>query len=92
MKPKCKQIHIPKNVCHIKFVSALVHHSDIKDITARGETIIFDYDKNNYVIGIELLSNDKPCQRSFIEAVNITDPKKTPFCHFAKKHKYKKLK
>ena len=64
---KCKKLTIPvaKDVCYIQFKKDKVKHSEDIGYSARGEQMIVDYNKNDDIIGIELLGSPlarKPCQ------------------------------
>lgn len=80
---ECNRIEIPKDCCYIRFckgkpvrlignLRAITNEVEIKssaDIgyTVRGEQMIADYDKEDNIIGIELLSSklaEKPCMSS----------------------------
>lgn len=66
-KSACKNIFVPKDVCYIDFRSRKAK-GQIKTAkqmgnTIRGEMVVVDYDKKGRMVGIELLSNDKPCQK-----------------------------
>ena len=66
---KCKQLHIPRDVCYISFTKkkGLYKATYDQDFnTVRGEMLTLDYDKKGNIIGIELLGAPgcvKPCQR-----------------------------
>lgn len=64
---KCNKVQVPKDCCYLRFKKGNVKHSKDIGYTARGEQIIIDYDKNEDVLGIELLSSKeapKPCMDS----------------------------
>lgn len=61
---KCKHISIDKEVCYVRFGEGEIHNSGGEPwITVAGDLMVFDFDKDGKVIGIELLSNNKPCQK-----------------------------
>lgn len=64
----CKKLFVPEKVCYISFAEQPVSSLSSLEIvgyTLRGEQIIFDYDADGSVIGIELVApNLKPCQVS----------------------------
>ena len=59
---KCKELKVSKEVCYISFGKGRCNSSNDEFITIRGEQMILDLDSKGYVIGIDLMSDDKPCQ------------------------------
>lgn len=62
---KCNIIDVPGDCCYIRFKKEKVKHSKDIGYTNRGEQMIVDYNKNDEIIGIELLESkeaEKPCQ------------------------------
>ena len=65
MSPGCQKIFVADQVCYLKFVEGKPHHSgELLHRTARGETLIADFDADGKIIGIELVGPpwQKPCQ------------------------------
>lgn len=61
----CQHYEVPPDVCYIRFVprSDTVKRSTREiGFTARGETMIADFDAEGRVIGIELVGGNQPCQ------------------------------
>ena len=61
----CKIVGVGRDVCYIRFArTAVVVLSQPQRVkTTRGEELVFDYDADGHVIGIELLGG-KPCQEA----------------------------
>ncbi len=65
VKKICRQQFIKKETCYIKFfkkIPMIDHSVDLGWNTIRGEQIIFDCDKDENIIGIELIGPNKKCQ------------------------------
>ncbi len=63
--PNCHKITVAEQVCYLTFVEGKPDHSDeLPYTTARGETLIVDFDADGKIIGIELVgpAGQKPCQ------------------------------
>lgn len=61
----CKKMTVPKDVCYLRLSEKPGEYRNSADmgVTDRGERVFMDYDVDGKVIGIELVSDDKPCQR-----------------------------
>jgi len=79
MENICKKLLVPKDVCYIRFGNQETEYGfdgtnfDGKNITGktfytvRDEMLIIDFDKNEKIVGIELIGSSKaikPCQLS----------------------------
>jgi len=65
MSTNCQKIQVAEQVCYLRFVDERPHHSgELPYQTARGETLIADFDAAGNIIGIELVgpTGQKPCQ------------------------------
>jgi uncharacterized protein YuzE len=67
----CQYCYVPRMACYIRFThkkrrrsfkSGYHHSDDTLPETVRGESMIVDYNTQGKVTGIELISDDKPCQ------------------------------
>lgn len=67
-KTKCKKVDVPTDACYIRFGKNKIDHSDdMLFTTVRDEQVIIDYDKDDQIVGIELLYSEKahkPCQET----------------------------
>ena len=60
----CKSLSVAKDVCYVRFGGQSVSNSsNLPYQTVRGEELILDFDSDGRIVGIELISSDKPCQR-----------------------------
>lgn len=62
----CKVVGVSRDACYVRFGmrTAVVVESrdDGRYRTARGEDIIFDFDADGHVVGLELVGPGKACQ------------------------------
>jgi len=58
----CVQIDVPAATCYLRFAAGVPSHTERVGTTSRGEMVIFDYDVDGRIIGIELVGDEKPCQ------------------------------
>jgi len=67
VKVVSQNINISPDVCYIGFLRkgelTRCDHSKECFETIRGELMIFDFDRNNKVVGIELVEPNKSCQK-----------------------------
>ena len=61
----CLTLSVPEDVCYLRFVEDYKGYDGSKELgfTSRGECIIADFDKDGNIIGLELFSLSKPCQK-----------------------------
>ena len=60
----CVKIRVPQAACYIRFSDERSARSAYIADTARDEMMVFDYDAEGRVIGIELVGPGKPCQEA----------------------------
>jgi uncharacterized protein DUF2283 len=60
----CVHIEVPKQVCYLRFAAGVPERTEYVGQSSRGEMVIFDYDAAGRILGIELVGDDKPCQRN----------------------------
>ena len=72
----CDELQIPEKCCYIRFGKSDDYEHSIDGViaekeeelsfeTVRGEMFIIDFDKNDKIIGVELVNTDmKPCQNT----------------------------
>jgi uncharacterized protein YuzE len=59
---RCVHVDVPPPTCYLRFTAGAPANSDHVGTSARGEMVIFDYDDDGRILGIELVGDDKPCQ------------------------------
>ena len=62
---KCNKKYIPEDVCYVSFTNASGWESTYQEdigFTCRNEMVVIDRNSAGEVIGVELLSDKKPCQ------------------------------
>lgn len=73
----CVEIEPAKEVCYIRFSRAAPSHQMMLGHTVRNELIVFDYDADDRVIGIELVGSEKPCQEGPVGAALVEHDRRT---------------
>jgi uncharacterized protein YuzE len=64
-KTSCTKVTIDPAACYLQLADAKTVTSEVLEFgTARGETMILDFDADGRVIGIELIGAGKPCQQT----------------------------
>jgi hypothetical protein len=58
----CVHIDVPPATCYLRFADGVPARTDHVGTSSRGEMVIFDYDADGRILGIELVGDDKPCQ------------------------------
>jgi hypothetical protein len=58
----CANIEVPPATCYLRFAAGVPANTDYVGRSLRGEMVIFDYDADGRILGIELVGDDKPCQ------------------------------
>ena len=62
-KKTCHEIKVPESCCRLDFGEGKYSYSNPNFETVRGEQMIIDFDKEERVIGIELLSSERAKKR-----------------------------
>ena len=60
---RCRAVLVPREACYVRFKDGKIDRSDDIGTTARGESLIADYDSEGQILGIELIGAHKPCQQ-----------------------------
>lgn len=66
---ECLKVGVSKKACYLSFgqrTAVIAGSKEIAYRTVRGETLILDLDSDDRIIGIEILGNSQPCQRSYV--------------------------
>jgi uncharacterized protein YuzE len=58
----CVHIDVPPATCYLRFSDGVPARTEHIGTSSRGEMVIFDYDADGRILGIELVGDDKPCQ------------------------------
>jgi uncharacterized protein YuzE len=59
----CNPLHVPSKACYLRFSDDKVARTGHIGTSTRDEMVILDYDASGRIVGIELVSEDKPCQQ-----------------------------
>jgi hypothetical protein len=57
----CVHLDVPPATCYLRFVDGVRERTEHVGTISRGEMVIFDYDVDGRILGIELIGDDKPC-------------------------------
>lgn len=60
----CVELYARREVCYVMLARGRYHHSRALGDSARGDSVIADYDREGHLLGIELIGPGKRCQSS----------------------------
>jgi uncharacterized protein YuzE len=59
----CNRLYISTDACYLRFSDNAVARTEYIGTSTRDEMVILDYDASGRIVGIELVSDEKPCQQ-----------------------------